>query len=150
MSGKYKQIPIGAHRIKIKEQCFEKEEFLEADNNLNLTGLFMRDYGSLEKNLEEAKRKIFKKGFGEPYNLKQSKNKVYWDVEKMRCTLKPMFTQVENIIFIEIKKYDKGMSCFTCKYHLEKNGKSYCEDAFGFEVNPIKTMKCELYAEDEE
>lgn len=83
MSGKYKQIPIGAHRIKIKEHCFEKEEFLEADNNLNLTELFMRDYGSLEKNLEEAKMKIFKKGFDEHYNLKQSKNKVYWDVEKI-------------------------------------------------------------------
>lgn len=21
---------------------------------------------------------------------------------------------------IEIKKYDKGMSCFTCKYHIKK------------------------------
>lgn len=48
---------------------------------------------------------------------------------------------------IKIKKYDKGMSCFTCKYHIKKNGKSYCEDAFGFEVNPIKTIKCVLYAE---
>lgn len=106
MSGKYNQIPIGAHRIKIKEQCFEREEFFEADNNLNLTGLFMRDYGSLEKNLEEAKNRIFKKNFSGTYNLKQSKNKVYWDVEKMRCTLKPMFTQVENIVFIEIKNGD--------------------------------------------
>lgn len=150
MSGKYMQIPIGAHRIEIKEHCSDKYEILEADNNLNLTGLFMIDYGSVERNLQEAKKKIIERGFGEDYNLKQAKNKVYWDVGKMRCTLKPMFTQVENIIFIEIKKYDKGMSCFTCKYHLEKNGKSYCEDAFGFEVNPIKTMKCELYVEDEE
>lgn len=150
MSGKYNQIPIGAHRIKIKEQCFEKEEFLVADTNLNITGLFMRDYGSIEKNLEEAKKKIFETCFLRTYNFKQSKNKVYWDVEKMRCTLKPKFTQVENIVFIEIKKYVKGMSCFTCKYHLEKDGKSYCEDAFGFEVNPIKTIKCELYVEDEE
>lgn len=48
---------------------------------------------------------------------------------------------------IEIKKYDKGMSCFTCKYHIKKNDKSYCEDAFGFEVNLIKTIKYELNAE---
>lgn len=104
MSGKYNQIPIGAHRIKIKEQCFEREEFFEADNNLNLTGLFMIDYGSVERNLQEAKKKIIERGFGEDYNLKQAKNKVYWDVEKMRCTLKPMFTEIQNVVYIKIYK----------------------------------------------
>ena len=40
------------------------------------------------------------------------------------------------------------MNCSTCKYHFEKDGKSYCDEAFGFEVNPIKTIECKMYEEE--
>lgn len=98
MSGKYNQIPIGSHRIKISEDF----SILESDINFNIIDLFMKDLGNIEENLKAAAERI--KDFEGTYKLEQSKNKVYWNVEKMMCTLKPMFTEIQNVVYIKIYK----------------------------------------------
>ena len=98
MSGKYNQIPIGAHRIK-----FKTEVILHIENE-KLMGAFIKKCENKEKIFNIISNKIFYDGYEGTFNLEITNKKVYWNVYELNYTLKPMFTQFENALYVKIYK----------------------------------------------